>query len=268
MNKSSLRRASKRLTYSNIIATLALFIALGGVSYAAVKLPKNSVTNKTIKKNAVTSAKIKNKTITSSDVKSNTLTGSQINESTLAVPSTAFATSAGTAASAGTAGTAGTAADTINVTKSIRSSASGADENAARAAATAVPLASHGTVSIYAKCFRSEDDDAIHFEVLASTTADGALLYSYSGADSLNYGTDLLNTDTLEDNRHVSDDETDGADMFDDNYAVNTSLVGPDGKSMYFSTQSYGRNGDPSPVPGVLPNDDSCYFQVSGAKQG
>jgi hypothetical protein len=265
LNKPSLRRARSRLTYSNIIATLALFIALGGVSYAAVKLPKNSVTNKTIKKNAVTSPKIKNKTITGADVKSNTLTGSQINESTLAVPSTAFATSAGTAASAGTAGT---AADTINVTKSIRSSASGASENAARAAATAVPLASHGNVAIYAKCFIDESSGATHFEILASSTADGALLYSYSGADTLNYGTTLLNSATPEDDRHVSDDETDGADMFDDNYAVNTSLVGPDGKSMYFSSQSYGRSGTPSPIPGVLPNSDSCYFQVSGAKQG
>ena len=32
------------LTYSNVVATLALFIALGGVTYAAIKLPKNSVT--------------------------------------------------------------------------------------------------------------------------------------------------------------------------------------------------------------------------------
>ncbi len=38
-----LRRIRSRLTYSDVVASLALFIALGGVSYAAVKLPKNSV---------------------------------------------------------------------------------------------------------------------------------------------------------------------------------------------------------------------------------
>jgi hypothetical protein len=43
----------------NVIACLALFIALGGVSYAAA-LPRNSVGSKQIKKDAVTSAKVKN----------------------------------------------------------------------------------------------------------------------------------------------------------------------------------------------------------------
>jgi hypothetical protein len=32
-----------RLTYANIVASLALFAALGGVSYAATTLPKSSV---------------------------------------------------------------------------------------------------------------------------------------------------------------------------------------------------------------------------------
>jgi hypothetical protein len=32
-----------RLTYANVVATIALFVALGGASYAAVALPANSV---------------------------------------------------------------------------------------------------------------------------------------------------------------------------------------------------------------------------------
>lgn len=32
-----------RLTYSNVVASLALFVALGGTSYAITKLPRNSV---------------------------------------------------------------------------------------------------------------------------------------------------------------------------------------------------------------------------------
>ena len=47
----------QRLTYANVIATLALFIALGGGAYAATQLPKNSVGAKQIKKGAVTPAK-------------------------------------------------------------------------------------------------------------------------------------------------------------------------------------------------------------------
>ena len=36
-------------SYANVTATLALVIALGGTSYAAIKLPKNSVTSTTVK---------------------------------------------------------------------------------------------------------------------------------------------------------------------------------------------------------------------------
>ncbi len=42
-----------RLTYSNVIATLALFLALGGGAVAALKLRKNSVGSKQIKPDAV-----------------------------------------------------------------------------------------------------------------------------------------------------------------------------------------------------------------------
>lgn len=40
--------------YANVTATLALFVALGGTSYAAITLPANSVSTKQIKKGAVT----------------------------------------------------------------------------------------------------------------------------------------------------------------------------------------------------------------------
>lgn len=33
------------LTYANVMATIAVFVALGGVSYAALELPRNSVTS-------------------------------------------------------------------------------------------------------------------------------------------------------------------------------------------------------------------------------
>lgn len=42
-----------------LVALLALFVALGGTSYAALKLPKNSVGAKQLKRNSVTSPKVK-----------------------------------------------------------------------------------------------------------------------------------------------------------------------------------------------------------------
>ncbi len=97
-----------KLTYANVVATLALFIALGGASYAAFKLPKNSVgtkqlknnavTLKKIKKNAVNTAKIKKQAVTAAKVKKGTLTGKQINASTLGtVPAAQTAQTAQTA---------------------------------------------------------------------------------------------------------------------------------------------------------------------------
>jgi hypothetical protein len=52
----------RHLTYANVTATLALFLALGGAAYAATQLPKNSVGTKQLRNGAVTAAKIAKKT--------------------------------------------------------------------------------------------------------------------------------------------------------------------------------------------------------------
>jgi hypothetical protein len=57
-----------RLTYANVVASLALFIALGGVSVAATQLAANSVGTTQLKANAVTGAKVKNGSLTASDL--------------------------------------------------------------------------------------------------------------------------------------------------------------------------------------------------------
>ena len=66
-------RFINRLTYANVVATLALFVALGGGAYAATKLPKNSVGAAQIKKNAVTSAKVKDGSLLARDFGANQL---------------------------------------------------------------------------------------------------------------------------------------------------------------------------------------------------
>jgi hypothetical protein len=100
-----------RLTYANVMATIAVFIAFGGVSYAAIKLPKNSVGTKQLKKNAVTGTKVKDGSLTGKDID---------NESLGKVPFANKAASAdqsntaNTAQSAGSAGYAARAASAGN----------------------------------------------------------------------------------------------------------------------------------------------------------
>ena len=43
---------------SNVVAYVALFVALGGTSYAALKLPANSVGTKQIKNHSITPIKL------------------------------------------------------------------------------------------------------------------------------------------------------------------------------------------------------------------
>jgi hypothetical protein len=103
-----------RLSYANVIATLALFIALGGGAYAATKLPNNSIGTKQLKKGAVTGQK----------VAGDTLTGANINSSTLGtVPSAIRADNAGSANHATTADSA-TFADHATAATSAESASS------------------------------------------------------------------------------------------------------------------------------------------------
>ena len=97
MDQDKKRRWLRPPSPAMIVACVALFVALGGTSYAAIKLPANSVGTKQIKNSAVTSVKVKNGSLTGADIQASTLA---------TVPS---ATHADTATTAGTATTADTA---------------------------------------------------------------------------------------------------------------------------------------------------------------
>ncbi len=82
-------------SYANVTATLALVIALGGTSYAAIKLPKNSVT----------SATVKDRSLLKKDFKTGQLPRGKTGKQGPAGP-------AGPAGGSGAAGSAGTGAGT------------------------------------------------------------------------------------------------------------------------------------------------------------
>jgi hypothetical protein len=82
-----LTRIRSRLTYANVMATIAVFLALGGVTVAA--LPKKSVGTKQLKNKSVSTKKLKNKAVTSKKlgnkaVRTGKIAGSAVTSSKIA----------------------------------------------------------------------------------------------------------------------------------------------------------------------------------------
>lgn len=104
-----------RLTYANVVATSALFAALGGVSYAATSLPKNSVGTDQIQAEAVRTGKLAEDAVTVSRLSQGVrerIAATGATPTTTSTPgSVKHAETADTATTAGTATSADTAKD-------------------------------------------------------------------------------------------------------------------------------------------------------------
>jgi hypothetical protein len=72
------------LSFANSISLIALFVALGGTSLAAVTLTKNSVGAKQIKKNAVGVSEIKKNAVRASEVNRNAVGASELRANAVA----------------------------------------------------------------------------------------------------------------------------------------------------------------------------------------
>jgi hypothetical protein len=159
---------------SLVISCIALFVALGGVGYAAAtgsiggrEIKNNAVATKDLKNNDVRGKDIRGGTIAGSDVAPNTLTGSDIRETELGkVPSAGQADSAATAGSASTATSAGDA-NTVGG-NSVRTFSRAIAENTL----TPVVIASARGFSLLAACDALGDP-----KLSVDTTRDNARLH-------------------------------------------------------------------------------------------
>lgn len=61
-------RLHEHISYANVMATLAVFIALGGSAYAVSQLPRNSVGATQIKRNAVGASEIRDRSVKLGDL--------------------------------------------------------------------------------------------------------------------------------------------------------------------------------------------------------
>jgi hypothetical protein len=62
------RGLRRHLSYANVMATIAVFLALGGTSYALATLPRNSVGSKQIRPKAVGSSEVRDRSLRVRDI--------------------------------------------------------------------------------------------------------------------------------------------------------------------------------------------------------
>jgi len=104
----------KQITYANVMATIAVFIALGGSSYAAVTLSKNSVRSKHIKNGQVKRADLGGSAVDSAKVKDGTLLTQDFKPGQLVAGAPGPAGAQGAKGDTGPKGDTGTKGDTGN----------------------------------------------------------------------------------------------------------------------------------------------------------
>ena len=76
-------RLRRHHSFANVMSVMALFVALGGSSYAAVTLSKNSVGPKQIKKDAVRASEIKRNAVGASEIRSGAVASGDVSDGTL-----------------------------------------------------------------------------------------------------------------------------------------------------------------------------------------
>ncbi len=96
------RKLKDKLTFANVMACVAVFIALTGSAYAAFRVPPNSVGSRQLKAKAVTGGKIANEAVSGGKIEAESITGANIKMSALGtVPMAANAANAANANAVG-----------------------------------------------------------------------------------------------------------------------------------------------------------------------
>lgn len=75
-----MKQIRPRLTYANVVSTIALFLVIGGATAIAAKVPRHSVGPRQLRANAVTTLKIKANAITNRKIKKSAVTAVKIKD--------------------------------------------------------------------------------------------------------------------------------------------------------------------------------------------
>jgi hypothetical protein len=77
------KQIRQRLTYANVVSTLALVLVVGGATAIAARVPKHSVGPHQLRSNAVTTPKIKANAVTTRKIKKNAITTIKIKDNAI-----------------------------------------------------------------------------------------------------------------------------------------------------------------------------------------
>lgn len=252
-----------RLTYANVMSTIAVFLVLGGATaFAAGQLGKNTVGSKQLKKNAVTAAKLKKNAVTGSKIAKDAITAEKIKNGSVtgAKVDTASLGTVPKAASAATATTAGSAGTFSGYSRKglvrVTASPEGASFEATRAASPEIALVTAGPFTIYGKCFNFGGTEA---EAFIKTSEDGSIFSS--DFEELDGSPSFLNANTAEDAREVS---SEFAGAGESNYfGVHTTeftAMAPSGTAVRGDVQIAAKGGDLAGGNGIYGPGDVCLF--------
>lgn len=221
-----MKQLRKRLTYANVMSSIAVFLVLGGATAIAAGLAKNSVGPKQLKKNAVTAVKIKNNAVTTAKIKNGAITGAKVNAGSLGtVPNASHADSATKADSATNANNAGNAnaVGGVGAAKLSYSADSGTQTIYAR-----------GGLTISVTCVGDE------ISVTATTSKENSSIY-----------TTVVDTDSNNNNSNA-DEETESFDVGD-----NFSLIAANDGNPGLATFAYDAK-DGTTVNGTFSVDETA----------
>lgn len=275
-----MKQVRKRLTYANVMSSLAVFFVLGGgAAFAASHLAKNSVGKKQLQANSVTSPKIKKGAVTEAKLGGGAVTAAKLAGGSVTGPALAngvvtnekLANGAVTGSkvnvgSLGTVPSAAVAGSLANMTAlkltKVDASATALTEEGAQAVAAPVPLYEDGHFLVYGKCFVSTGGgNTIFSKVFIATKQNGAIFDSDDEELSGEAPDGYLNVDTLEELREVIDDsaEENEANM---QYEGDTEFgaTAADGYTIQGVNQVAEKAGSPAAGDGPYGPGNVCLF--------
>jgi hypothetical protein len=155
-----MQRVRNKLTYANVVASLALFLVLSGATaYAASHLAPNSVGAKQLKSSAVTTSKLKRNAVTATKIRLGSVTAAKIEKGAVTEAKIGDGAVTGAKIKDGAISAQQLGAQSVgnSQTQLVKVFKAGAVAAAAsEAAAPKVELGTVGPFHFYAKCFHGQ----------------------------------------------------------------------------------------------------------------